>query len=743
METVIQKYLRDEFPSIEAYNLQAGEIAEPFRVLVVANFPAGFNEAAARRLMSIAASGRRCGVHVILSQDSRLPAIPGIRLADLKAHATVFTATADKVTWEDPELGELPLTVDSPPTDQSKQLLKAVGAAAVSAKRVEVPFEAIAPPPEEYWTGDSRRGIDVPLGRAGATRLAHLKLGLGTSQHVLIAGKTGSGKSTLLHALITNAALRYAPDELELYLIDFKKGVEFKTYVTHNLPHARVVAIESEREFGLSVMQRLDHLMRERGETFRAAGVQDIGGYRDQGHQLPRILFIVDEFQEFFVQDDKVAQEASLLLDRLVRQGRAFGIHVHLGSQTLGGAYSLARSTLGQMAIRIALQCSENDAHLILSEDNSAARLLSRPGEAIYNDAGGLVEGNHPFQVVWLPDERREIFLGRVHELLAARPQLKVAPQIVFEGTQPADLERSAGIAEMLSGEVVAKSASAARAWLGEPLAIDKATSADFQQRGGANLLLLGQNDEAVAGMMVSTILSLAAQLPAHDPAAGPQFQVLLGGAVEASYGPLLRKLSAYLPGRVSVAEAPDAPKVMAEMAADVARRQAAASGAAPRYLLIFDLARLRVLRKQEDDFSFSRSSEPSAPKPDRQFAEILREGPTVGVHTIVWCDTLTNFNRVLDRQSLKEFDTRVLLQMSATDSSLLIDSPAAGQLGRHRALLHREDEGRLEKFRPFSVPTADWLTAAGRRLQSRTGDQPQNSTPETPTPSIQPEPCP
>src|SRR5204863_2967143 len=107
---------------------------------------------------------------------------------------------------------------------------------------------------------------------------------------------------------------------------------------------------------------------------------------------------------------------SSLLLDRLVRQGRAFGIHLLLGSQTLAGAYSLARSSLGQMAVRIALQCSETDAHLILSEDNSAARLLSRPGEAIYNDANGLFEGNHPFQTVWLSDDEREHYLERLAE---------------------------------------------------------------------------------------------------------------------------------------------------------------------------------------------------------------------------------------------------------------------------------------------------------------------------------------
>src|SRR5206468_10668885 len=88
--------------------------------------------------------------------------------------------------------------------------------------------------------------------------------------------KTGSGKSTLLHVLIAQLAMRYSPAEVELYLIDFKKGVEFKTYAASELPHARVVAIESEREFGLSVLQRLDQELMRRGELFRAAGVSDL-----------------------------------------------------------------------------------------------------------------------------------------------------------------------------------------------------------------------------------------------------------------------------------------------------------------------------------------------------------------------------------------------------------------------------------------------------------------------------------
>src|SRR5690606_12294489 len=141
-----------------------------------------------------------------------------------------------------------------------------------------------------------------------------------------------------------------SPEQVEFYLIDFKKGVEFKCYATKKLPHARVVAIESDREFGLSVLQRVDDELKRRGDMFRKLGVQDIAGYKKASgtEPVPRWLLIIDEFQEFFVEDDAIAQAASVLFVRIVRQGRAFGIHVLLGSQTLGGAYTLARATLGQ-----------------------------------------------------------------------------------------------------------------------------------------------------------------------------------------------------------------------------------------------------------------------------------------------------------------------------------------------------------------------------------------------------------
>ena len=83
--------------------------------------------------------------------------------------------------------------------------------------------------------------------------------------------------------MVTNMALWFSPDELQFYLVDFKKGVEFKVFAAHGLPHARVIAIESDREFGLSVLRAVDAELSRRGDIFRKLGVQDLAAYRRHG----------------------------------------------------------------------------------------------------------------------------------------------------------------------------------------------------------------------------------------------------------------------------------------------------------------------------------------------------------------------------------------------------------------------------------------------------------------------------
>jgi len=742
MENVIQKYLRNEFESIEAYNQHAGEVAEPFRILVVANFPSNFNETAARRLQSIVASGARCGVYALISADPKLPMPSGLQLKDLEANCINLSWRDGRMGWRDDDFGRFPLELDSlPDPGYYSKLMHYMGEASKNANKVEVPFDWIAPKPEQFWTYDSGKIMEIPLGRAGATKYQPMLLGRGTSQHALVAGKTGSGKSTLLHALIVNAALRYAPDQLELYLIDFKKGVEFKVYAEKELPHAKVIAVESEREFGLSVLQRLDAELKYRGDLYRDFGAQDLKGFREAKPDMvmPRILLVVDEFQEFFVEDDKIAQEVSLLLDRLVRQGRAFGVHVILGSQTLGGAYSVGRATLGQMAIRIALQCSEADAHLILSEDNSAARLLTRPGEAIYNDANGMPEGNNLFQVVWLSDKRRIEYLQDMLDLAKAQHRPPATP-IVFEGNLPADTRKNAFLNQLLDApEWPAEAPRYEQAWLGDAIAIKDPTVAVFRPQSGANLLIIGQNGEAALAMMMMSAVAIAAQHPPKRRT-GVKFYMLDGSPVDSWLAGKLGQVKDWLPHNVTNVSQRNLATSIDEVARELDRRRENTSDAeeqAPIYLLIYDLQRFRELRKADDDFGFSSSFGESKPaSPGKQFGDILREGPSFGVHTIVWIDSVNNMNRMFDRGALREFELRVLFQMSANDSSTVIDSPAAGKLGENRALFYSEEENRVEKFRPYSIPDADWIAEVKAKFDAR----PLPTEPEAPP---EPEPAP
>ncbi len=130
--------------------------------------------------------------------------------------------------------GGAALVLDPPP---DADLARRAGApdrqgAASTRTACEVPFAQIAPTPEELWTSDTTNELRVAIGRTGATKQQYLAIGKGTRQHALFAGKTGSGKSTLFHVIITNLALACSPEQVEFYLIDFKKGVEFKCYAT-------------------------------------------------------------------------------------------------------------------------------------------------------------------------------------------------------------------------------------------------------------------------------------------------------------------------------------------------------------------------------------------------------------------------------------------------------------------------------------------------------------------------------
>ncbi|MFO0866897.1 MAG: hypothetical protein U0744_20035 [Gemmataceae bacterium] len=52
----------------------------------------------------------------------------------------------------------------------------------------------------------------------------------------------------------------------------------------------------------------------------------------------------------------------------------------------------------------------------------------------------------------------------------------------------------------------------------------------------------------------------------------------------------------------------------------------------------------------------------------------------------------------------------KVAFAMNPSDSSQFLDSPLASKLGANRAYLYREDQGLLEKFRPYGLPDLEWI---------------------------------
>lgn len=720
VEDVIQQSLRNNFTNLYEFNQQAGPMAIPYRLIVWDQFPFGLDDHSWQALSSILASGARCGVGVLLKlTDSILwPTFADkgmlrehgmhLRLEKTLNDAGADSETKDRVLVALPDFSDVEMTPDSAPTEERVReiITKHLDAVAEIGKMI-VPFESIELPEPERQVASSADSLAIPIGVSAAGRLQHLKLGYGTSQHVLIAGKTGSGKSSLLHTMITSAAMKYSPEQLRLVLLDFKKGVEFQVYAESELAHADIIGIESRREFGVSTLEYLDRVMHARGEAFREYGVQDLPSLarKHPDVKMPRILIVIDEFQEMFVEDDKLAQQASMLMDRIVRQGRSFGMHLVLASQTLGGAYSLPRTTLAQMAVRIALQCDSADAMLILSEDNTAAERLRYSGQAIYNESGGRVESNQGFQVSYLSKDDQ---LARLYALpsmpVPHSPTTNVlGRRVVFEGHKPAVWDdRSIGLAM----DAASAQTGGYTMLLGDSVAIDPPVIKPVHRSPGRNCYVVGTEETMAASLLagcVAGFLRTAKTKEAVGSNNQPSVLVLNGARPEdESLSKLIQTISER--DYATVSSPRDLDGFMESLQKELEMRLNDSQTQYPsRLICIANLSRFRELRKGDE---FAYGDEGGSSKPDAILANLLKDGAGVGLFVWIWADTAGTLSRWLSRQSVRDGELRVLMQMSANDSNQLIDSNIANRLEPHVALIQDDMDGKPIKFRPFSLET-------------------------------------
>ena len=392
----------------------------------------------------------------------------------------------------------------------------------------------------------------------------------------------------------------------------------------------------------------------------------------------------------------------------------------------MAGIHQVSPATFDQMPVRVALQCSEKDSRLILAEDNPSARLLSRPGEAIYNASGGLKEGDTLFQVAWLSEEDKESLLRKLTTKASTLEKLR-PPPIVFEGNAPARVEDNRVLQALLSQPEWPERSRTVSAWLGQPIAIKEPIAARFFHQGGRNLLILGRDEEAAVGMLSAAVLSLAAQLAPEEA----RFYLIDLTSGHGDTAGLVKTLAKVLPHPTKLVQKRQVQDSIAEVADLVQQRlNQEHTGNPPIFMVGFGLQRFRDLRA-EDEFAFSPSFEnyenldaSDVPKQQvslsQQFKTILQEGPDVGVYVLAWWDTYAALNRGIGR-NLGEFGMRVALPMNNEESTHILDGPDAAKLGPHRAyFLDEENIGQMEKFIPYAPPSPHWLAQVGAEFKNK-----------------------
>lgn len=307
------------------------------------------------------------------------------------------------------------------------------------------------------WRSSSIDGLTFSVGRYG-NRTVEITLGdtLNQRHNALITGAVGQGKSNLISVIIHSLCQRYSPQELELYLLDFKEGVTLQPFCPQDdgtyLPQARAIGLEADREFGLSVLEHLFNEHRGRLKRFKAAGAQNIHEYRRKtGDTISRIVLIVDEFQMMIDSNDEKSRHIASLLTNAVRLFRAAGIHIILASQTIGNSMALMggeNTLLAQVPIRIALKNSVSESRATLGMNNEAAAYL-RPHEAIVNLNYGNPRDNDTVNIAYAGGtvEERMLLPQRRKWWQCAIGAHMARPPFVFDGERDRDWRSDAALA--------------------------------------------------------------------------------------------------------------------------------------------------------------------------------------------------------------------------------------------------------------------------------------------------------
>ena len=513
-----QNKLGAKYENILEYNQNTPKRSEAITLLLFYDFPKGMDARSVDMLISIIRNGSKCGIYTIICHN---PEAQFSRYESIDDRLEQIAKYSISVEYKDENYQLLPFGLPISISEQKNatdisELVKQYTEASNVIKHRGISFDDILP--EDLFNKKSTRLLDIPIGIGDEDAIINLAFGEGTSHHCLIGGGTGGGKSTLLHTIIMSGMLNYSPEQLHLYLMDFKGGTEFKIYESQRLPHINLIALDAMQEFGESILENLVQEMEERSHIFKEAGgytkIQDY--VEGTGLPMPRILIIMDEFQILFNDSTnrKVAMNCANLAKRIVTEGRAYGMHLMMATQSTNiiSTLTLDRGTIEQMRVRIGLKCGEADTRYLFSDlycNEAKIKMMGPKGTAVLNEDytetpenndTSLQLGNIGLRVAYCGDILKDKYLRIISEKYAEEPCVTQ----IFEGSRTVALldylsEMNVGFTTELPVNV----------HMGDKIKVAPPFCLSLDRKKKHNMLICGTNQQMTNNVLYNYLISV------------------------------------------------------------------------------------------------------------------------------------------------------------------------------------------------------------------------------------------
>jgi hypothetical protein len=647
---VIQKILGHKFrdKSLIEYNDLAGHDTRPFHFSMFADYPHSFNKETNNSFLKILQSGKRAGYFTFMSLDTSYQAKNTFDIKPLEIlnkipciYEMEDSFYIKGIQEEDIYNKKFKFHLHTKPPENLTEIIDHINDQSKEVKKVIVNILDKFTE-RNFWKKDSAKGIDTPIGKINFTDLKNFVLSIEDGEtdnphHCLIGGSTGSGKTVLLHNLICNTAWLYSPEQVQFYLLDYKEGTEFKVY--ENLPHVKVLSVKSEREFGVSVLDKIGQEMKKRGDLFKEYNVTNLAKYKSKtGKELPRILVIIDEFQVLLDGATNISSAVSKSLEDIGRRGRSFGVNLILSTQSLSGInITNVKSHLG---LRITLRLgAENDCNQLLGFGNLLPFSFTKKGEAVYNSRSGLVEGNSRFQVAFIPDDKMDSLINEIR--ITSDEMYNGLPfkQFIYDGSlQPSIINNPNYENSKIHNQVNT-------IYLGEPVTLEEEhIYYKFRKQNESNVLMIGQDIESAISIFKHSFYQLQKQSSEES-----QFYIFNKLNVDNEFYSSLsgNKNIIHQTTDKQINESID--KVHQELI----QRLDGADTSNRIVLGLFDINSFRNLRK--DGFKNSVATD--------KLLAILQDGSSFNIHCIIYSYSYQGFEGTLTMKARNEFDTKIALK--------------------------------------------------------------------------------